>query len=249
MDTIFLIIYGLVIGSFLNVCIYRIPNNEPISYPPSRCTNCGNRIKWYDLIPVLSYVNLKGRCRFCNTKISAVYPLIEIFTAAILVGLYYKYGITFNFFKYAVFICILIVIGIIDLKTTDVYFSTILVGLITGVLFTSYAIFHYGIILNYIFGAVFAAGVIALIIILTKGMGWGDVEICFICGLYLGFKLSIVMLFLTFIIGAIVGGLLIITKRKSRKDYIPFGPFIALASIITIFWGENIMAWYFKSLM
>ncbi|SKA81820.1 leader peptidase (prepilin peptidase) / N-methyltransferase [Caloramator quimbayensis] len=249
MNTILVIIYGIVIGSFLNVCIYRIPNNESISYPPSHCTNCGNRIKWYDLIPVLSYAALKGRCRFCNTKISAEYPLIEIFTALVFANLYHKYGITFEFFKYAVFVAILIVIGMIDLKTTDVYFSTIVSGLITGALFASYELYRYGVILNYFLGAAFAAGIIAVIILLTKGMGWGDAEICLVCGLYLGFKLSIVMLFLTFIIGAIAGIVLILTKIKSRKDFIPFGPFISLASIITVFWGENIIAWYFKSLM
>lgn len=239
---IIIFIYGLIIGSFLNLCIYRIPNNESISFPPSHCTSCDNRIKWYDLIPVISYVILKGRCRFCNEKISVMYPLIEAFTGIVFASLYYKYGLSFYFFKYAVFISILIVIGMIDLKTTDVYFNTIVFGTITGIAFT--LLKFNNTILSNILGAVFAAGIIALIVILTKGMGWGDVEICFVSGLYLGFRLSIIMLFLSFVLGAIIGIILIVLKRKSRKDFIPFGPFISLASIFTVFWGEKIINSY-----
>ncbi|QCX34767.1 prepilin peptidase [Caloramator sp. E03] len=245
---IIIFIYGLVIGSFLNLCIYRIPNNESISYPPSHCTSCGNKIKWYDLIPVISYIILKGRCRFCNEKISVMYPLIEAFTGILFVSLYYKYGLSFYFFKYAVFVSTLIVIGMIDLKTTDVYFNTIVFGIITGIAFTLLK-FHNNIILSNILGAAFSAGIIALIVILTKGMGWGDVEICFVSGLYLGFKLSIIMLFLSFVLGAIVGIVLIVLKIKSRKDFIPFGPFISIASIFTVFWGEKMINLYINKLM
>lgn len=247
--SIIVFIYGLIIGSFLNVCIYRIPNNQSLIYPSSHCTSCNKKIKWYDLIPVISYIILKGRCRFCKEKISAIYPLVELFTGIVFVYLYYKFGLTFYFFKYAVFICLLIVIAMIDLNTMDVYFNTIAFGTIIGIIFTLINYQSFKAIISYLLGAIFAGGILSLIIVITKGMGWGDAEICFMCGLYLGFKLSAIMLLLSFILGAIVGVILILLKKKTRKDYIPFGPYIALASLIALFWGEKIISFYLKSLM
>ncbi|MBZ4662427.1 MAG: peptidase [Caloramator sp.] len=130
---IFSIIFGLIIGSFLNVCIYRIPREESIAYPPSHCTNCGYRLRWYDLIPVISYILLKGRCRSCRQRISIIYPIIEIMTATLFGLLYLKFGISISFFKYAVLFCFLIVIGTIDYLTQDVYFNTTLTGILFGI--------------------------------------------------------------------------------------------------------------------
>jgi leader peptidase (prepilin peptidase) / N-methyltransferase len=248
MINLLVIIYGLLIGSFLNVCIYRIPRNESISFPPSHCTNCGNRIKWYDLIPVISYLFLKGKCRYCGEKISIRYPIIEFTTGVIFLALNIEYGLSFNFFKYALLTCFLIVIGIIDFDTTDVYLKTTASGIITGIVFIVIEHFMHYNILTFIYGGLLGGGVITAIILLTGGMGWGDLEICAMIGLFLGFKLTIVMLFFSFIFGGFAGIVLILLKLKSRKDYIPFGPYISTSCIFTIFLGERILQWYMSTL-
>lgn len=246
MELFFTVLYGLIIGSFLNVCIYRIPKGDSIAFPPSHCFNCGKKIKWYDLFPVISYIILGGKCRFCKDKISIRYPLIELATGVLFAALYLSYGFSIELLRYAILIPFLIVIGMIDLDTTDVYDVTVFIGIACGIIFIGYTVIMHGDFLSFIYGGLLAGGVITLIILLTKGMGWGDAEICLLCGLFLGLKLTIVMMMLSFIVGGIVGIFLIVTKIKSRKDYIPFGPFIAAASIMTIFLGNNIINWYFN---
>ncbi|MEY7999863.1 A24 family peptidase [Clostridium sp. Mt-5] len=242
---VIIFIFGAVIGSFLNVCIYRIPRGESTAYPPSHCTNCGNKIKWYDLIPIISYFVLKGKCRYCGEKISIRYPLIEFITALLYLMLYIKIGIGIDFIKYITFMSILIVVGMIDFDTTDVYFKTTAAGVVFALIFMA-VYWNMGFeIRNFIFGGILSGIFFTIIIFITKGgMGWGDMEICVFCGLFLGFKLTLVMMFLSFVLGAAVGMILILSGKKSRKDYIPFGPFISLASIITVFLGGTILNLY-----
>jgi leader peptidase (prepilin peptidase) / N-methyltransferase len=248
MGIIIVIVYGLLIGSFLNVCIYRIPRGESISFPPSHCAVCGQRLKWYDLFPVFSYLVLSGKCRYCGDRISIKYPVIEMLTAALFCLIYIKYGLAFEFFKFALLAAILVVIGIIDLETTDVYTKITVFGIALGILFLIIGYYLYEINpLDFIAGGVVGGSVISLIVILTKGMGWGDVEICVICGLFIGLKYTLLMLFLSFVIGGLIGSLLIMLKLKSRKDYIPFGPFIALATLLSILLGDHIIGLYLKS--
>lgn len=242
--SIYVIVLGLLLGSFFNVCIYRIPRGESIVSPPSHCTNCNNHIKWYDLMPVISYIILKGRCRYCKEHISIRYPAVEFLTALLFFLIFLKFGLTFNLVKFLVLASWLIVVGMIDLDTTDVYFSTTITGIIFGSAFMAAGYFLNINPIEFIVGGIFAGGFIAIVILLTKGMGWGDAELCVVCGLFLGLKLSIVMLFLSFIIGGAIGIGLILSKIKSRKDYIPFGPFIAVASLLTLFFGEYIINYY-----
>lgn len=250
MEYFIIFIFGAIIGSFLNVCIYRIPKEESIAYPQSHCMSCGNDLRPYDLIPILSYVFLKGKCRYCGEKVSIRYPIIEFITGLLFLMTFIQYGLSLNFIKYVLLISILIVIGMIDLDTTDVYFSTTLMGVIFSVIFLVIYLYRGIPISSYIYGGIIGGGTLALIILITKGgMGWGDFEICFVCGLFLGFKLTLVMLGLSFIIGSIISLILIALKKKSRKDYIPFGPFIALASILTIFIGEKITYLYLFYIM
>ena len=238
-------IFGTIIGSFLNVCIYRIPKGESILYPPSHCMNCNKKIKAYDMIPVISYIILRGRCRYCGKKIHLRYPVLEFITGLLYVLIYINFGVGIELIKYMVFISIMIVIGMIDFHTTDVYLKTTGTGIIAGIIFLV-IYFYIGLpIKTYVYGGVSAGVFIALIILITKGgMGWGDVEIALICGLFLGFKYTMLMLFLAFIIGAVIGLVLILLGKKSRKDYIPFGPFIVIASFITVFLGQSILNWY-----
>lgn len=247
--TLIIFTLGLLIGSFLNVCIYRIPKGESISYPPSHCTNCTNRIKPYDLIPVISYIFLRGKCRYCGEKISIKYPLIELFTGLIFVGLYYKYDISLDLFKYLILASYLIVIGFIDFNTTDVYLNTTLSGFIIGVIFLGISLYHGQSVSTYVIGTLIGGGFIAVIILLTGGMGWGDAEICALCGIYLGIRLTILTLFLSVILGGIIGVILILTKKKTRKDYIPFGPYITMGALISILWGEKFISWYLAGIL
>ncbi|MDF2673857.1 MAG: putative bifunctional type leader peptidase/N-methyltransferase, partial [Clostridiales bacterium] len=216
------------------------------SYPPSHCTSCGTRIKPYDLFPVFSYIFLSGRCRSCGVKISIRYPFVEFLVGLLFLALYITYGVSFELLKFMILIPFIIVIGLIDLETTDVYFKTTLSGSLAGLilLFIGY---YLGLgFWKYIFGALLGAGIITLIVILTRGMGWGDVEICLLCGIYLGLRLTLLMLFISFVLGGVIGLLLIILKKKSSKDYIPFGPFITLAALFCIFFGEKLISWYFS---
>ncbi|WP_032120654.1 prepilin peptidase [Clostridium amazonitimonense] len=240
-------ILGAIVGSFLNVCIYRIPREESISYPFSHCINCGNRIKAYDLIPILSYVFLKGRCRFCKERVSIVYPLVETLTAFIFLIAYIKFGYTFYFFKYMVMSSFFIVISFIDIKYQDVYSITVYPPLILALIFSvlEKVIFNYN-PWNYILGALFSALIMFIIFYFTKGIGAGDIEIAALAGGVLGIKYTPIILILSFIFGAIISTLLILIKVKNRKDSVAFGPFIALACFSVIFYVNYILDWYIK---
>lgn len=241
---VYIFILGLFFGSFFNVCIYRIPKEESVVAPPSHCTKCNTRLKFLDLVPVFSYIFLGRKCRYCGDKISPRYAIVESMTAIVFTALYLKFGLTFEFFKFVVMVSFIIIIGLIDHDTTDVYAVTTWPGIACGILFIVAAYFLDKPFLDGIYGALIGGGVIAAIVFLTKGMGQGDIEICALAGLYLGFKSSVIMLFFSFVIGGIFGILLIATKKKSRKDYIPFGPYIALGALVAVFFGEQIFNWY-----
>lgn len=253
----FVFILGTVIGSFLNVCIFRIPLQESIAFPPSHCMNCGKKLKWYDMFPIISWIVLKGKCRFCGSKISCRYPLVEFMTGIIYLFIYLKCGFTFNLVKYLIFSSLVIVIGLIDLDTTDVYTSTIIFGIISAaaLIIAGYILFKMNLnpnfsIVNYILGGIIGAGFILFIMILAhiafkaQGMGSGDAGICFVCGLFLGVKSVTFMLLLSVLIGGTIGILLVLMGKKKKTDYIPFGPFIAFASVISVLVGEGIINWY-----
>ncbi|MCI9069815.1 A24 family peptidase [Clostridium sp.] len=242
-----IILMGLLIGSFLNVCIYRIARGESISFPPSHCTNCGYNLKPKDLIPVLSYIFLGGKCRSCKEKISIQYPIVEILNAFLYVMVYIKYGFTLNLFKFCLLSSLLIVIAFIDFKTKYVYNSTIVFGVISGI---GFAILEWietkTIPINYMIGAFIGFGVIYLIVILTRGMGEGDIDIALICGLFLGFKGIIVTLFLSIILGGIVAIAILVFKLKDKKSEIAFGPYLAIGAISSFLFGEILIDFYFK---
>lgn len=242
----FIFIFGLLIGSFLNVCIYRIPKEESIVFPPSHCSNCNNKIKFYDLIPIVSYILLRGKCRHCGTKIAIRYPIVELGTGIVVLMLYLKFGLGFEWIKYSILTYWVIVIGLIDLDTTDIYFKTTVTGIILGIVFIILGFyFGYG-IKEYLLGGAIGGGLIAIIVLLTGGMGWGDVEVFLLGGLFIGFKLTIIALLLSFVLGGTIGILLILFKKKTRKDTIPFAPFISLAVIITVLFGDKILQFYLR---
>ena len=244
---VLIILLGLIIGSFLNVCIYRISREESISFPQSHCTSCGYNLKPKDLIPVFSYIFLGARCRRCKEKISIRYPLVEILNACLYLLIYLKYGLTLDFFKFCLFVSLLIVIGFIDFETKYVYNSTVIFGIVSGIIFNILMwIETKAILWNYIVGTFIGFGVVYLIVILTHGMGEGDIDIALICGLFLGIEGIIVTLFIAIILGGIIAGLILIFKIKDKKAEIAFGPYLAIGGVITCIYGSLLIETYFK---
>ncbi len=252
---IIIFILGLLIGSFLNVCIYRIPSGESIAFPPSHCTTCGNNIKSYDLIPVLSWIFLRGKCRNCSQEISSRYALIELATATLFLLTYFQYGLSIYLLKFLILIPFLVVIAMIDYDTMEVYTVTTWIALAVGLVFLGVNFYLGQPVATYIYGGLLGAGTIAFIILMSKlilgqeGMGWGDAEICGLCGLFIGLKLAFMMLFFSFIIGGAIGVYLLLAKKKKGRSEMPFGPSIILAAFLIIIWGELILNWYLNLYM
>ncbi len=241
-------IVGLIIGSFLNVCIYRIPKGESIISPPSHCPVCGERIKWHDNIPLISYLLLKGKCRNCGHPISVQYPLVELLTGFLTAAVVCRFGLTLTSFYYAVFIWSLIVISLIDIKTMLVPVKLCYFTMLFGILLSPFIpqiTFK-----NSVLGASFGAGIILFIIetyyVITgkEGMGYGDANIMAVVGAFLGWENVLVTLFFASLIGSIVGIAFILIKGKNLKSALPFGPFIFAGAVIALFFGNQLINWY-----
>ncbi len=258
---LYLALLGLVIGCFLNVCIYRIPEGQSVISPPSHCTSCGTRLKPIDLVPVFSYIFLRGRCRYCGSKVSARYPSVEVITAVSFVLLYLRFSISVEFFASAFLTCILICLSFIDFDHKIIPNGLALTGLVGGALLFVYNMFYrvdfYGDRLWFtpLIGMVGGAGFLLMVGLLGQlifksdnAMGMGDVKLLAVCGLFLGYKLTIFALFVAIVIAAFVSVILIILKKINSKETIAFGPFIAAGVFIAICYGWNLIGLYFSFL-
>ncbi|MGB9906858.1 MAG: prepilin peptidase [Candidatus Saccharicenans sp.] len=253
METLRLIlvaVVGLVWGSFLNVVIYRLPRDLSLVRPPSSCPRCGRRIKWYDNIPVLSYVMLGGKCRFCGEKISAVYPVVEALTAACFLVVYFNNLRFFDlaFFADCIFVSALIALGFIDFFHQVIPDHISLPGLILALV---YAPFRYDLNLRQaLVGAVVGGGFLFIVYLVyllwrkKEGLGMGDVMMMLMVGAYLGLSRTILTLLLASVVGAIVGLLLMKFQGKDMKFALPFGSFIAPAAFVSLVWGTPLITWY-----
>lgn len=258
-------ILGSIIGSFLNVCIYRLPREESIVYPGSHCTSCKKSISFYHNIPILSYIFLGGRCSHCNSKISFGYPLVEILSGLLFVATLWKFGMILDTFFYLLFISGLIVITFVDLKhmiiPNVITYPGILVGILYNALTTNWqnslelvSNFSFGFqnffellnevpILDSLFGVILGGGILLLIaytyeiIRKRQGMGMGDVKLLALIGAFLGWQGVFFVIFLSSILGSIVGLSIIITRKGDLKYALSFGPFLSIAAIIYIFTG------------
>ncbi len=242
---IFFAILGAAIGSFLNVLIHRLPEESSIIFPASRCPRCGKAIRFYDNIPVISYILLRGRCRDCGERIAFRYPLVEAITAAFSLLLFWKYGVTFQWLVSFAFVCALIVITFIDLDHQIIPDVISLPGI---PIFLLAAVFVMKLrFLDAFLGFLIGGGclyVIAFVYeLLTKreGMGGGDIKLLAMIGTFLGWQSLLFVLLFSSLLGAVVGIVVMLAKGQDMKYAVPFGPFLSAAAAAYIFIGDAVM--------
>ena len=245
---LFPFIFGTIVGSFLNVCIYRLPKKQSILFPLSYCPDCNKPIKFYDNIPILSYLFLGGKRRKCGNSISIRYPVVEFLTGLLFLALFLKFGLSVDYFIYLVFCAALLVVTFIDLDHQIIPDMITLPGIIAGLilsLFLTEITF-----LDSIIGLVAGGGGLFLIAmgyhLFTKreGMGAGDIKLLSMIGAFLGFKAVIVTVFFGSLFGSLLGVLMMIKEKKGRRLIIPFGPFLTFGALVYLFWGEVIVQYY-----
>ena len=239
---IFLTVAGAAIGSFLNVLICRIPQEISIAYPPSHCPKCGHAIRFYDNIPIISYVILRGRCRDCHEKISLRYPLVELLTAMMSLLLFWKFGLNLKYFFSFVFSSVLIVITFIDFDHQIIPDIITLPGIpifsLIAILFMDVPWLEavLGIIIGG--GCLYAVAVGYELITKREGMGGGDIKLLAMLGGFLGWKSIFFIVFVSSLLGALVGVSMMIAKGQDMKYAVPFGPFLSIAAVAYIFFGR-----------
>ncbi len=245
-------LFGSCIGSFLNVCIYRIPENISIVFPGSSCPSCKTAIPFYLNIPILSYLFLKGKCKFCNNKISARYPLVEALTGIFALLLFLKFGLIPALLYWFIFISVLITISFIDFDHQIIPDIISLPGIV--IFASSFYFFPEMTIKDTILGILIGGGslyAVAFLYSLLKkqeGMGGGDIKLLAMIGAATGMKGVIFTIFTGSLLGTIFGILLMVhTKIKDTKLKIPFGPFLSAGAILYIFYGEQLIQWYMNS--
>jgi leader peptidase (prepilin peptidase) / N-methyltransferase len=244
-------VFGAAIGSFLNVCIDRLPEGQSIVTGRSHCDSCQRQLRPTDLIPVLSYLALKGRCRDCGARIPQRVMLVELATALAFAGLMLAYGATVTTVILAAYAAILIVVFVIDLERglilNRVVFPALVFSLLVAVVAPPHWLGRFGphpVVSALVGGAAGFALLLVIAIVARGGMGWGDVKYAAFMGAATGFPLVFVALFCGVIIGAVVAVVLLATGKKGRKQAIPFGPFLALGTMATLLWGPQMLAWY-----
>jgi leader peptidase (prepilin peptidase) / N-methyltransferase len=241
------VIFGLAVGSFLNVCIHRVPRQASIVQPASSCPQCGYVLKWYDNIPVVSYVLLRGRCRQCKTSISIRYPTIEVVTMVIFVLHYLTFGLDIILIPRLLFACVLIVLFAIDLEHHLLPNVITLPGIVVGLAFSAMVPPGFR---DALIGALLGGGILWLIgeayyrYSGQEGMGGGDVKMLAMIGAFLGWKLVILTLVLSSILGSIVGVIVLAVRRGGLKYALPYGTFLALAALTSSLVGARVIEWY-----
>jgi leader peptidase (prepilin peptidase)/N-methyltransferase len=246
---LFSFIFGLVFGSFLNVCIYRIPLKKSLITPPSSCPHCGERVRFYDNIPVISYLVLLGKCRHCRERIPVRYPLVELITGLLSLSLFIRYGIN----VYSVFIFLfsasLLVITFIDLQHQIIPDVISLPGIVVG-LAVSFLPGHVT-WLDSLIGIIAGGGGLYLVAIIfewltgKEGMGGGDVKLLAMIGSWMGWMALPFIILFSSLVGTILGGGALLLSRRGLQARIPFGPFLALGALAYLFFGKELISWYY----
>ena len=243
--TFIFFLYGIVIGSFVNVCIYRIPNKESVAKSRSHCMACGHVLAWYDLFPLFSWLFLGGKCRYCGAKISKQYPLVELINGIGYVWIYYVYGISSECILYCLTFSALTALTVIDWRTYEIPEQISIFIAVMGVLGT---LTDYEHLISHMIGAVCVSGLFYIIVIVSKGraMGGGDVKLMAAAGLILGWKLTI----LAFIIACVLGSVIHIIRMKvsGAEHMLAMGPYLSMGIFIAALWGNKMVDWYLNIL-
>ena len=242
-------LFGALIGSFLNVCIYRLPIGRSIVFPASACPNCARRLSWYENIPVFSYLALGGRCRSCRTGISIRYPIVEATTAALFAAAYWYYGPSLLLVSRLVFICLLIVLFAIDLELQLLPNVITLPGIVSGLAFSLFTEPGWqsaliGLLVGG--GVLYAVAEIYFRVRHEEGLGMGDVKMLAMVGTFLGWQLTLVTLMMASFAGSIVGVGLIALDRGNMKRALPFGTFLAMGAVLAATIGPGVLQWYLR---
>lgn len=251
MTILFAFLVGAVVGSFLNVCIHRLPREESIITPRSRCPACQTTIRAVDNIPLLSFLLLHGRCRACGNPISWRYPLVEALTGILFALTVARFGVTLQTAFPLLFLCGLVVVSFIDLDHQIIPNAVTLPGIPLGLLA---GLRWEPPLLDRLIGALVGAGFLYLVLFYggvlygQEAMGEGDLNLIAMVGAFLGWKAVAITILLGCLFGSAVGLGLMAVRRLGRRQHIPFGPFLSLGAVVALFWGERLMAWYFRLL-
>jgi leader peptidase (prepilin peptidase) / N-methyltransferase len=256
----FFFLCGLCFGSFLNVIVYRLPKHLSLVSPPSRCPSCKRRLGVIDLVPLAGYLIIGGRCRSCGIKISPRYPLVELATGLLFLFLFLRFSLSIDFFFFLGLLFLLLAIALIDLEHRIVPNRLVATGLLIAFIFylPKLAAIWFNLPawllvsrepLDALWGLLLGGGLMLIIFLVSRGgMGAGDIKLMIMIGFYVGLRGTVVVLFSGFIFGALVGLTFMILGRLTRKDALPFAPYLALATLIEVFWGEQIWQWYINLL-
>ena len=253
LELVMAFIFGICIGSFLNVCIFRLPEGKSIVHPPSSCPGCGAAIRLYDNIPVLSYFILRGRCRDCHTPIAFRYVLVELLGGLMAVCVYFRFGPGMEGIIYYAFMAALLVITFIDIDHRIIPDVISLPGIPLGVAASffmpslSWADSLIGVLAGG--GSLYAVAWGYVRITGKEGMGGGDINLLAMIGAFIGWKGVLLTIFMGSAIGTLVGLAAMLAEKKNMKMRIPFGPFLALGAVISIFFGQELIGWYLTTLV
>jgi len=233
--------FGLAVGSFANVCIHRLPRKESVVVPGSHCPACSAAVRPLDNIPVISYIVLGGKCRDCATRISPIYSVIETVTAVLLLAGFFKFGLSFDFMVYAAVAPALVIITAIDIEHQIIPDVITLPGIALGLAVGTYTIGYADSLLGFFVGG----GLFYLLAVLSNGgMGGGDIKYISAAGALLGWEKVLLVIFIGALLGSVVGVFQIAVQKKTRKSLIPFGPFLATSTLITLFYGNSLIRLY-----
>lgn len=238
---IIVFLYGIVIGSFLNVCIYRLPQKENIVKIRSHCMSCGYQLKWYDLVPLFSYLCLGGKCRKCKRKISFQYPAVELLNGVLYCMVFAEYGFCMESLLYALLVSALITLSVIDFRTYEIPVGINLFILALGLIRVTT---DYSNWLSYAVGFILVSGFLYIVYLITggRGIGGGDIKLMAVCGLLLGWKLIL----LSFVLGCIIGSVIHLIRMKvsGQGHVLAFGPYLSMGVMLSVFAGNQLIAWY-----
>lgn len=243
---IMIFLFGIVIGSFLNVCIYRIPKKENIVKIRSHCMECNYQLKWYDLVPLFSYLCLGGRCRKCKTKLSVQYPLVELLNGLLYVLVVAVNGLTIESLLYCLMFSALVTLSVIDFRTYEIPLGINLFILTLGLIRVA---LDYKNFLNYLIGFLSVSGFLYLLFLLTKGrgIGGGDIKLMAVSGLMVGWKCNLLALAFGCIIGSVIH---VIRMKVSKEDHVlALGPYLSVGIMIAALWGYDLIEWYFAAIL